>query len=530
MPITVQASPPLVAISGNPIRFKLSTDNNLETAGSVIQATLTFTAKGVADDTLTIAWGSQTIVFTVKANPDSSGEQIPDAPPALPDWVTAIAVAIGLNFYIDRDFVLTSAGNDLIFTAREKGSDYSITADKTGAMAFNFAETGGDDQVARTFFKIGLQVLIKSGATFTKIAEDIMPVNANSESLFDIRRTFADQLESDFAFPESSDQLMILRGNMCREYRVRYYEQFGSDITPQKLTESASFFALKAGISHLQEAIYNRQNSSYWDKIGYNQFFLTWQPLTKFIDRYQPEKLYFLVRSTTLMASIKLRIKIYYLGGTDNTVLKGTVANPQNKGVYEICCSLNVLQLPGYDADQIEKYDVWIDNHADERVSEIRTFVMDYENHEIIRYFLFRNSLGGFDTLRTTGIGMDGAEYERTDISKVLGEGFTEKDHQDATGSALEVKTFTVNTGWKTDEDIEWMRDFLLSKQVYQVTGRKLVPIVTTTTKAAIHKDKEGLFDLDFAYRRAYRNEHYSKQIPYAEFTDDFNDDFAQAR
>lgn len=151
---------------------------------------------------------------------------------------------------------------------------------------------------------------------------------------------------------------------------------------------------------------------------------------------------------------------------------------------------------------------------------------MDYNHYEKVRYFLFRNSLGGFDTLRITGDVTDGIEFERTDISKVLGEDFTEQNHQQATGDVKEIKTYQANTGWKSEEAVSWIRDFLLSKQAYQMIAGKLVPILITSSNAMQRADRQDLFSISFEYRRAFKNEFYTKQIVNADFNDDFDDDF----
>jgi hypothetical protein len=152
---------------------------------------------------------------------------------------------------------------------------------------------------------------------------------------------------------------------------------------------------------------------------------------------------------------------------------------------------------------------------------------MDYAHHEEVRQFLFLNSLGGYDTLRITGDVEDSIELERSTISKVLGADFTELDHQVGQGSVSEIKTYKANTGWLTREQVAWIRDFFLSKQVYQIVVGKLVPVVVSTTKATQRKDREDLFAIDFEYRRAFNSEFYSMEIVSAEFSDAFNDDFA---
>ena len=283
MSITLQQSPPLVAISGNPVCFKLYSDNKIETPGVPCSAILNFGSIASDGDTLTLSWGYFNLEFTFKDSPDNSGMQLPTSPINEFDWTAVIGQALALNYYIDQDFIVSWNATDVTFVSRTSGSTNTLTAQWSWTGTEPTLWPGdGQDEVARTFFKIGLQVLIKEGESFTRIGEDSLPLDANDFALFDIRNYFADQLVSLFKFPDASDQLIIHRPDNCREYRVRYFERFGLSQTPQKITESDSFFILKAGISYLQEAIYNRLDSSLWEKITYNDYSLTWQPKTKY--------------------------------------------------------------------------------------------------------------------------------------------------------------------------------------------------------------------------------------------------------
>jgi len=529
--ITVVSTPPLVAITGNPVRWKLSTNNVVETAGALATMTITFPDRGFEyfGDAFTLSWGVLSIRFACKAVPDNSGNEISDGSNAadLNGWVALIATEVQGNYYINRDFVVTSNENTLILTARTAGSVYSL------ALSHEFSDhyptevhTSGSDETRRSFFKIGLQVLLKLEGTWTQIGEDILPVDDSLQASFDIHRLFADRVHPEFKFPEASDQIIIERSFHCMEYKVRYFEQFGNPISPQKPTESCSFYILAAGISHLQEAIYNRQGFSLWDKLGYNQYFLTWSPKDKLIDRWTTEKLYYLVR--TSLSSICLKVEVHYNDETPTeTLTKATVFSPVDKAVYEVGCSLNVLQLPGYDADTIDYYKVWIEDGSSNRISEIRTFRIDYSYHEDIRQFLFVNSLGGYDTLRTTGDVEDFLELERTTVQKILGPDFTERHHAIAQNIVREAQTYSANTGWLTREQVSWIRDFFLSKQVYQLIAGKLVPVLITSTQGKLRRDREDIFSIDFEYRRAFANEYYTKELIPVEFNNDFNDDFA---
>ena len=317
---------------------------------------------------------------------------------------------------------------------------------------------------------------------------------------------------------------MDLRPHSSAEYRIQYYEQYGSPIVPCVVTQSQSFYALVGGVSKSQEAIYNRQGSSFWLKLTYNMYFLTWQPKEKWVSINQVEKLFFFCQ--TEMTRLSYRMDFYFLDGTsDLSVPFSAIDLPPDKGVVELTVSPAIIKASASDPENIDYFKVWIE-YQSERISEIRTYHIDRTFQENQRYFLFRNSLGGFDTLRTTGDQEDTLDYDRVSISKILSADFTEMDHENATGFVSESMVYKANTGWRTREEISWLRDFFLSRQVFLINVNKLVPVVVTTTQARHRVDKEELYYLEFEYRRSYVSEFYSREIVTAEFTDDFNDDF----
>jgi hypothetical protein len=535
MALSIITSPPLVALTGNPVRFKLQTDNHISTAGTFASLAITFFNTGNPGDTFQLDWNDKSILFTCAATPDESGNEIPDNSVIanLNDWVEAVAGYVALNYAIDQDFTVTYLNSVLTLTANKPGSLYELGFDVTwtnGSFQPSAILSAAVDEMARPFYKLGIQLMLKVGGSWIKCGEDTCPVDASGYATFDISTRFADRVYSVFQWLESSVDLMVLRANQCMEYRIRYFEQYFTDgvQAPGKLIESSSMYILAAGISTGQQAIYNRQQSSYWAKLGYNQYFLTWAPKEKLIDRWTTEKLYYLVRSA--ITELNLIVEINYNDTTSqSTITKKTVANPINKGVYEIICSLNRLELSGYDQDNIDNYRVWLTDQADNRISEIRTFRMDYVYHENVREFLFKNSPGGYDTLRTTGDSEDILDFERVPISKILGDSYTELDHQVTDIRVTETKSYKGNTGWLTREQLEWVRDFLLSTQVYQIITGKLVPIKIVSAQIAPRKDREDLFAVEFEYVRSFTSEFYSQEIVAASFDLSFDDDFVNA-
>lgn len=527
--LTVIKSPPLVSLTGNSVRFCLQTDNYLEEAGQPIVFTLQFASTGWTDDWIQLTWNSNVIRFVCKPEPDQSGTQVYDNEvySDLEEWVHKFFEVVSMNYYIANDFIVTVQGLTVKFTAKALGQQYAITCEDQWTSAdATLAGISGFDQTIRPFFKIGMQVLIKSGESWENIGEDLHPVDNMGITTFDLHRLFADRVYSTFRFPEPTQPLMLARPFACREYKVRYYEVFGSSLTAQQMMESESFFILSAGISQLQEAIYNRNNTSFWEKLKYNNYFLTWQPAEKLVTRNQTEKLFFLLQEE--VGQLQLRIAYFFMDGLGNHSYPiNSIDNPPSKTVYELTITPSVMQVPGWETDLLDYYEVWMQDDQLNRISEIRRFTMDYTFKENDRIFLFQNSLGGFDTIRIFGDQEDTLEYDRISVKSVLGTDFTELNHRLAQFSVTEVRKYKANTGWITPEATAWIRDFFLSKKVYRIMSGKLVPIIIDSTQVIHRKDKQELFSIDFEYSQSFSNEHYSMELTASELNNDFNGDFA---
>jgi hypothetical protein len=61
--LTLLKSPPLVALTGNPVRFCLQTDNYLQEAGEPIVFSLQFSSTGWTDDWVQLTWNGNVIRF-----------------------------------------------------------------------------------------------------------------------------------------------------------------------------------------------------------------------------------------------------------------------------------------------------------------------------------------------------------------------------------------------------------------------------------------------------------------------------------
>jgi hypothetical protein len=273
----------------------------------------------------------------------------------------------------------------------------------------------------------------------------------------------------------------------------------------------------------MERARYNKEGSSFWAKLLYNNYFLSWAPLTRIIAPSEPVKLYFI--NQTAAATLKLKAKLY-TASANSTITIATV-NAIDKTMYEMVLSPLKVSYAGLSDKTLLKFEAWVENENDIRISEIRTYVLDYTHHEHTRYFIFKNSLGAFECLRTTGLLSVANGYDREFAEVDVDSDYTVMSRDSISINNTEQQKFSLAMGWlnrygNADEYRNWLRDFSLSTEVYQVTGHTLKPIRITSDNLDGGKDRDTTKGFAFEFVNAFSDEHFTREISWNLFDNDF--------
>ena len=82
----------------------------------------------------------------------------------------------------------------------------------------------------------------------------------------------------------------------------------------------------------------------------------------------------------------------------------------------------------------------------------------------------------------------------------------------------LENVTFKASSGKLTHAYKDYLRDFMLSREIYELVDDRLYRIRITSQKTQLFKDRENNYALQFEYQRAWKDEWYgafgSDQVP----------------
>ena len=233
--------------------------------------------------------------------------------------------------------------------------------------------------------------------------------------------------------------------------------------------------------------------------------FLTWQPDAQRIDPEQPNWLYFLVNMTPRPQSLTLRIGVTYADGTTDTLTGPTAANPYAYTVYSIPVGFGQLNLDATERQTgklIHSYQVWLVNEQQRRLTQVRTYYVETEPPRNVRYLIFANSLGGYDTLRCTGIATDSLGLKAVTAQRSLPSGYLPTSAELFTASKTGDRAMTINTGLQEDPaNLDYLQELALSEDVYVLTQEGLVSVVPTDTAYRPREDDEDLAGRPFSFR-----------------------------
>ena len=288
----------------------------------------------------------------------------------------------------------------------------------------------------------------------------------------------------------------------------------GIETDPATYTTNGDYLVLLGGLS--KEAYPEVDFFNTYLKINKN--FLTWAPKTKKVDRAQEEYLYWLIwdksQDYVVPAELNLKVKVYYRDNTIEEAITKTYANPGLGWLLQIPAGyVNSGALALNPDKQCLKYELWLEDDDAAVISEVRTYEVEQDTAPYTRYFLFLNSLGGFDTLRTTGFGKKETTTEREEVELFLPDTYDLIQGQFRLSNVESRNSSEVSTGHYSKAYVDYLQEMLLSTQVYEITGGRRVPVIIKNQTVTLHTDKVNLWYIRFQVQSAFSNTSFTPHL-----------------
>ncbi len=529
MTLSLLAYSPPLAFARNNVFVRLQSDNYLSSSGVNALAVITVLSNPypAADETITFSWTSDidhSVTFTFKSGPDNSGVQLPVRLILMnmQQYVAYLILWLNKNQEIFKDFVIAQDDDDLRFTSRLKNvTSFAVTVSDCDGVTLA-SLTPGTIRQLRPNFKVALELYERDQAgTDTYLGTKSASPDDNGIVLFDIANQIRPRLAPTPTWPQS--QFVLERADLVKQHYVRVAESYGDDPVTYGMATQGLFRSIFGGAGKLKIAALNAQNISFYDEhVVTRQRFLTFHPLIKVVDWYQPEKLYWYNYGSSY-GTLKTKLTaIYTNGSTHEEISLFPVAYmPTDPGkVYEFRMSpdklLTEYAWPAVTGHSICGFKFQILNGSNTPVSEERIYYIDNLPYQENRYFLFLNSPGGFDTLRCVGVAEKSGNYERKEAVRQLSYNYTPSSSEVTDIDIREAQKFKASTGWLSltgasgKQMADYLRELFLSPVVYQFTTAGLERIQIISRDVLLHSTNQGLFSIVFEYRKSFSDNLYA--------------------
>jgi hypothetical protein len=492
----------------NPKVITIGTDNQFSTPGVKAEFYLLFTTVDeTTGHTIILSWNNTTLAFNLVDIPDQSGLQLRVGQNGQPlwTWVEWLRSDLSANYYLIKDFDISCNGDTITFTAKQEGSEFDlelIEEESITGMSASPLAIPGVTPVARPFYNILLQV--KPMNSDDLLGQDMVTPDASGNATFDIHDLLCDYLTPEFDWPHEAGFTHVPRIKFLKQFRVQYAESYDKEYYRLN-TLSGDHYAVLGGFDYKILAALNGISYSYSDVITTFKAFLTWQPTTKIISKTQRDKLFYLVFNQ--LSNVVSFIKIYFTDGTTSSNTQIASFHAAQYDVIEFFTDYISLDIAGKVGQKTAlKYDFWLQDDQNAIISQVRTYEIEFRPQNYSRTFIFRNSFGAYDVFRATGRKKHTNNYERMIREHNESEFTLAQQYQ-----ILESETFQVSSGYVSRTFKNWLRELLLSEEVFEIMGDYKFPILIQNEQVENVDDQETLYDIDIFYKYAFKNPKYSE-------------------
>jgi hypothetical protein len=374
---------------------------------------------------------------------------------------------------------------------------------------FTIAQSGSstEDNYER-YIEVRVEEDYLSG-TFVKTGAWSITPNTEGDCIFNLRPGFRNIFNPQP--PAYNLNTPTLLTDRIKRYKVAYGDIYDDLTEPASFTLTDPLLVLLGGINKKQFPNLDFFNTY----LPANKKFLTWAPLSKIVDRGQEDYLNFYVYDSFLYNRILVRIKAYFSDGTNQTETIITLNGVLQGELYRIPSGPINSGAVGIDEEKtLIKYELTLVDDGLAPISETRTYTISSFTSTQNRYFMFINSLGADEVLRFTGFSSESAKIQNQYSTRVLAKDYAALDGELVKRSASIRDEGSYSSGYFDGPDAKdwgrYMKDFLISNQVYLLQGTQRIPVVIDQTDYEITRETDYRYFVRFKILGSYEDEVYT--------------------
>lgn len=523
MAITITQEPDDVVLAGNSVIVKATTDKYVTNAGVKTVFYLNWNNFPTIGEYFTIGFNQGlSVTMTAVATPDDTGNQFAYTSGSVSAFVTALVTSLKANYLLNKYYEISKIGTDIVrFLAREKGeafiADFSTDID-VADMTYD-DDTDGEDRTYNENFNVLLALLVEDtfgGDVYSRALELTARPNDAEEVEFNLNTRMKAYLTTNEKPAYGLATLMVC-AYLQRRFKIELSEFYGETPVSKKVYAGADYFTALNGAVKFNDA--PAYANFYTDFIAVNKPFLTWNRNEREVTVEQPLYVY-IYNPTTTADYYRMRVRVWYTDGTNSgyQIIHSVAAAGYHKRL--LCFPLQFdLVLASIEPTKTPvSYNCYIEKEVSlvkTLISETRTFyIKDSGYHD--RYFLYKNSLGVYDTLLTTGLFEESTETSANEVVVPPQGEYLEDAAQFFNDNTKFRDGATGNTGAKSDSlTLAVFKEFLNSPEVYLIdtVNERYVPIIIERQSFVMRKDDFHLYQLTFNYKEAFVNEGISNAL-----------------
>lgn len=531
--LSIQSKPSLFAFTGNELVYKIKTTNRFSSQGTPAILFISVTDPGPLNgETMTIGWMDYSLQFSFNDTPDESGLQLPTNPGVnLENYLQLLIDALKTNYLLSKYYDITIESGSIQIRSKAWDSLFAFTAFESASNLVLINATQPSGKVAREGYKIMVRPVM-DGEVLSEERVSMYEENDEQIAKFDIS-DYLKSIGASFPFPGETGTIVHDSPDLKKCW-IEYAEYYENTVRKILSAESSDFFyTLPGGIDKRKLRELNDDGKTAFEYIRDRVDFLTHQPLRKYVLLNQHEVLSYLVTDSNIQ-TLTVKIEAKWNSGEEvefnaESVQAGFM---QLKDFDFTPFRLNLSNKDPNGQRIPDSFRFWLVDQNNEIKTVPRTYFIK-DKTRYIHQFIFRNSMGRYDTVCMTGKAARTAKTNREVLTFNRSDAdLTVRQFQQKHSSSKEQQSLKVNTGYldkvtpQPDVYRDYLREFQLSREVYEIVNGELYPSLVVSSSVISQKDGEQLQFLEFEIIRAYTDEHYvrdSKLIPDQFFSPEFN-------
>lgn len=377
-------------------------------------------------------------------------------------------------------------------------------------MPFIFQLTPYGDIQRRSKYKLQINVLIETAyrsRTYINCYSQVYFPDISGQIRIDVHTILDAYME--FYMPKLTLQKLLLCKDQSKRFQVSYQLQLEDEFVTD-LATSDIFYAIKGGLPYEQ-----------WNPVAFftKNILTDLQPLhyAPAGEKIAPDQKLFFFWLYPLDDRADQSITYTFLleDGTTETYTPTPTVKALKWGVLVAPAGLSQLAYTPTGGKLVVSYTIQV--FADTTpITAPYTYTLDYRNFYNDYRILYRNSLGGLDSLRLRGQVDIDADYAYQKASRISTEAYYSNQNllpQFIQKTNEETLKVVADTGFISKAATDNLRDLFLSKQIFEIAESKLLPVILTAENVKLRSNNDSLFALSVSWQRAFLNEFYAPDM-----------------